>query len=61
MTPVDRLKVISPDDDLSSALKMLTEHNINQLPVMRGQKFEGMIARDNLLSFISVRGELGAH
>jgi len=60
MTPVDRLKVISPDDDLSSALKVLTEHNINQLPVMRFQKFEGMIARDKLLSFISVRGELGS-
>jgi Zn-dependent protease len=59
MTPSDKLKVVSPDDDLSHALKVLTEHNINQLPVIRGGKFEGIIARDNLLSFISVRGELG--
>jgi len=38
----------------------LTEQNINQLPVVKDGNIIGMIARDNLLSFISVRSELGA-
>jgi len=60
MSPIERLKVISPEDDLASALKFLTEQNINQLPVIKDGKFKGIIARDNLLSFISVRSELRA-
>ena len=50
--------MISPEDDLASALKLLTEQNINQLPVIEDGKLKGIIARDNLLSFISVRSEL---
>ncbi|MBM3166036.1 MAG: CBS domain-containing protein [Chloroflexi bacterium] len=60
MTPLSNLKLVGPDEELTTALKMLTEQNINQLPVVKDGKIVGMVARDNLLSFISVRGELGA-
>jgi len=40
-------------------LPILTEQNINQLPVVKDGNIIGMIARDNLLSFISIRSELG--
>jgi Zn-dependent protease len=60
MTPFANLKSVSPDEDLSTVLKILTEQNINQLPVIKDGNIVGMIARDNLLSFISVRSELGA-
>jgi Zn-dependent protease len=59
MTPFDRLKKVAPDDDLSSVLTLLTEDDINQVPVVEGDKIVGMLSRDNLLAFISVRGELG--
>ena len=59
MTPFSNLKSVGPDEDLTTALKLLTEQNINQLPVVEGGNIVGMIARDKLLSFISVRGELG--
>jgi Zn-dependent protease/predicted transcriptional regulator len=60
MTPFANLKSVSPDEDLTTVLKILTEQNINQLPVVKDGNIVGMIARDNLLSFISIRSELGA-
>jgi Zn-dependent protease/CBS domain-containing protein len=59
MTPFSNLKSVGPGEDLTTALKLLTEQNINQLPVVEGGNIVGMFARDKLLSFISVRGELG--
>ena len=59
MTPYSKLKSVKPDDDLSNVLRILTEENINQVLVMKDSNMLGMIARDNLLSFINVRSELG--
>ena len=59
MTPLANLKSVRPDEDLVTVLKILTEQNINQLPVIEDGKIVGIIARDHLLSFISVRSELG--
>ncbi len=59
MTPFAKLKSVGPDEDLSTVLRILTEQNVNQLPVVKDGNIIGMIARDNLLSFISVRSELG--
>jgi len=60
MTPFEKLKWISPGDDLSDVLNTLTMENVNQLPVIADGNIIGMVARDNLLSFIRIRGELGA-
>lgn len=59
MTPVEKLRSVSPDDDLATVLRILTEYNINQVPVIKNGNLLGMIARDSLLTFISVRSELG--
>jgi predicted transcriptional regulator len=40
-------------------LHLLTTEDINQLPVIENNTIVGMIARDNLLSFIRTRAELG--
>jgi predicted transcriptional regulator len=40
-------------------LRILTEDDINQVPVVKDNKIVGMIGRDNLLSFIDVRSGLG--
>jgi Zn-dependent protease len=60
MTPFTKLRSVSPDEDLVTVMRILTEQNINQIPVVKDGNVIGMIARDNLLSFISIRGELGA-
>jgi CBS domain-containing protein len=60
MTPFEKLKRVSPDDDLHNAMKIITEEGLNQLPVIEDGKVIGMLTRENLLSFISVQQSLGA-
>jgi Zn-dependent protease/predicted transcriptional regulator len=59
MTPFDKLKTVSPNDDLAMAMQILAEVNINQVLVVKDGTIIGMVARDNLISFINLRGELG--
>jgi Zn-dependent protease/CBS domain-containing protein len=59
MTPFDKLKRVRPDEELSSVLRILLENDINQVPVVQDNSIVGMIARDNLISFIDVRSGLG--
>jgi len=59
MTPMDKLKRVGPDEDLSSAMQLLTDEDVNQLPVIEGNRIIGMVARENLLAFVHTRAELG--
>jgi Zn-dependent protease/CBS domain-containing protein len=59
MIPLDKLKTISPDEGLWSALQQMTEEGVNQLPVMEAGRLLGMLARDNVLTFLRTRAELG--
>lgn len=59
MMPFDKMQWVRPDHDLYEALRLLTEEDINQLPVVEKGSVVGIIARDNILSFIGIRTELG--
>ena len=59
MTPYSKLKTVTPDTDLSVVMQMLAEENINQVLVVKDGTIVGMVARDNLINFINLRGELG--
>jgi predicted transcriptional regulator len=59
MTPLETLKSVRPDDDLSSVLRILIENDINQVPVVQDHSVVGVIGRDNILSFAEVRRQLG--
>jgi len=59
MTPLDKLKLVEPDQDLSTVLQLMTTEDVNQLPVVDEGKIVGMVARENLLTFIHTRAELG--
>ena len=60
MTALGDIKSVAPDDDLSTVVRILTEQDINQVLVMENGDISGFIGRDNLLSFINIRGKLGA-
>jgi Zn-dependent protease len=60
MTPMEKMKSVSPNEDLSTVLGVLTEEDINQILVIENGNIAGVISRDNLLSFIKLRSELGA-
>ena len=59
MTPFDKLKWVQPDEELSSILQILTENNINQVPVVQDGEIVGMVSRENLLNFVNIRSRLG--
>ena len=59
MTPFDKLKWVRPDEELSSVMRILSEENINQVPVVQDNKIIGMVTRENLLNFVHVRSRLG--
>lgn len=59
MTPMDKLKRIGPDEDISAAMQLLTDEGVNQLPVVENNRIIGMVARENLLAFVRTRAELG--
>lgn len=58
MTPLSQVKSVSPNEDLSNVLQILSENDINQVPVVWENKIVGIVARDNLINFINTRQEL---
>ncbi|MCR4405721.1 MAG: site-2 protease family protein [Anaerolineae bacterium] len=59
MIPFSELKTIGPDEGLWSALQQMTTEGVNQLPVMEKGNLLGMLARDNVLTFLRTKAELG--
>jgi CBS domain-containing protein len=54
MTPAADLAVIGPESDAEEALRMLAERDINQLPVIAGGKFIGLVQRGDLISWVGL-------
>jgi Zn-dependent protease len=54
MTPAADLAVIGPESDAEEALRVLAERDVNQLPVVAGGKFVGLVQRGDLISWIGL-------
>jgi len=59
MVPLDKLKSVRANADLSGVLQLMTAEDIDELPVVEGNIIVGMVSRDQLLSFINTHAELG--
>ena len=59
MMPVADLKRVKPDDELWSALQEMDRDGVNQLPVMTGAEMLGMLSRDDVITYLRTRKELG--
>ncbi|HIC96150.1 TPA: site-2 protease family protein [Candidatus Bipolaricaulota bacterium] len=59
MIPFEQVKTIAPEAELLNALRLMTQEDLNQLPVVSGGDLVGMLARDKVLAFIQTRAELG--
>jgi Zn-dependent protease/predicted transcriptional regulator len=55
MKPLGVLKHVAPDEALTSVLDILTQENVNQVPVLVDGRMVGVVTRENLLSFVSRR------
>jgi Zn-dependent protease/CBS domain-containing protein len=59
MTPFSKLKTVSPRDDLPKVLAQMATEDVNQVPVVNGNRLQGLIHRSDLIKYIQVRQEIG--
>jgi CBS domain-containing protein len=59
MIPLEKLKRISPDAELWSALQQMDRDGVNQLPVMTDSQVIGMLSREDVITFLRTLQELG--
>ncbi|MGM0435187.1 MAG: M50 family metallopeptidase [Pseudomonadota bacterium] len=60
MTPIENVVRVTPDTDATEVLATMTEHSLNQLPVMDGERVVGWIDRERLLRTVKLHMELKA-
>jgi len=61
MIPIDMLKTVHPEQNALSVLEQMTEHNLNQIPVVSEGRVIGLINRDDLTQLLRAHTELGTH
>jgi len=59
LTPLAKLRVVAPKTPLWDALQEMTVGRVNQLPVLEEGNLVGMISRENLLTFIHNKSQVG--
>ena len=59
MVPLAELKVVRPEDALTTVLERMAAEDVNQFPVLEDERFVGMVSRDTLLTFLRARTEPG--
>jgi Zn-dependent protease len=59
MTPRSRLFVFSPATPLNDALELMARHELNQAPVIDGDRLVGIVTRADIMRYLSSRRELG--
>jgi CBS domain-containing protein len=50
---------VTPDDDLNTALRFITKHDINQVLVLQGNECAGLVSRSDILNHLHMSQELG--
>ena len=58
MISLDNLKTIKPDTELWSAIEEMDRDGVNQLPVMIDGRIEGMLSREDVISYLRTLQEL---
>lgn len=58
MTPWSRLTLVTPDTELLTALRLMDDSQVSQLPVMQGDQACGLLTREEVLHYVRLRMEL---
>jgi len=59
MLPLEQSVRISPDAELSAALRQMDSDGVNQLPVTQDDHVIGMLSREDIITFLRTLHELG--
>ena len=60
MTPFERLRTVAPEEDAMHVLHLMGEADVNQVPVVDGQRLVGIVSRGDVLRLIQVRRAMAA-
>jgi Zn-dependent protease/CBS domain-containing protein len=60
MIPIERIKRVKPDAELWAALEEMDRDGVNQLPVMVNGQIQGMLSREDIISYLRTLREFGA-
>ncbi len=55
MTPFEKLHVVGPQEQAAAVLQLMSETDVNQVPVVEGRRIVGIISRADILRLIQVR------
>ena len=61
LIPFEKMKWIAPEAELVDALGEMDRDGVNQLPVMQGDQIQGVLGRDDIISFLRTLSELNRH
>jgi len=61
MIPVSKMKWIRPEAELVDALGEMDRDGVNQLPVMVGDQIQGVLGRDDVITFLRTLSEFSHH
>jgi len=50
---------VSPEDDLNTALRLITKHDINQVLVIQDNECAGVVSLADILAHLQLSQELG--
>ncbi|HEY50622.1 MAG TPA: CBS domain-containing protein [Dehalococcoidia bacterium] len=59
MTPSEKLKVVSPDEEVLSVVEQMEEYGMGQMPVLSEGRIIGLITRDDIMRLLYARSRLG--
>lgn len=59
MTPLARLRTLGPADSAFSALRLLAETGVNQLPVVEQGRLLGLVTREDILRWLALGPQPG--
>jgi predicted transcriptional regulator len=59
MTPFERLRTVAPQESAARVLQMMSESDLNQVPVVDGRRLAGIVTRGDILRLIQVRQAVG--
>ncbi|MEO5819094.1 MAG: site-2 protease family protein [Vicinamibacteraceae bacterium] len=60
MRPLDQLRTVQADLPAIDALTLMGREDVNQVPVMSGTKFVGIVGRRHILQLLQTRAELNS-
>ena len=58
MIPLEKLHVVSPEQNLNDVLPLMTGRDVNQLPVVQNGRLVGILSRDGIMRYLEVRRSL---